>query len=190
MGKECWYQEGVRFSCTQCGRCCTGPEGFVWVDDHEVKAIAKYLNLSIEELHQKHTHLVDMDSLDSVKNPSLSQHTDFFPPTADGEENAKKASLKKKQKRSLIETPSEKNPGDFDCTFLAENGSCSIYPHRPKQCRTYPYWPEILKSKRSWENEARYCEGINHPEAEVVAFPSIQKNLTEQIEYERSHKPQ
>lgn len=166
MGKDVWYKKGVRFSCTQCGRCCTGPEGFVWVNNNEIKKIAQYLNISIEELKEKHTHLVER------------------------EENPKSSSLKKhKKKRSLTEIPSEKNPGDFDCTFLAEDGACSIYPHRPKQCRTYPFWPEILKSRRSWEDEARYCEGINHEEAKVVAFASIQENLTEQIQYERTHKP-
>jgi len=28
-----------------------------------------------------------------------------------------------------------------DCIFLVEN-RCSIYPARPLQCRTFPFWPE------------------------------------------------
>ena len=30
---EPWYQDGLRFTCTRCGHCCTGEPGFVWVED-------------------------------------------------------------------------------------------------------------------------------------------------------------
>ncbi|MFL5341123.1 MAG: YkgJ family cysteine cluster protein [Gemmataceae bacterium] len=35
-----WYKDGLSFTCTRCGNCCTGEPGFVWVDDEEVRAIA------------------------------------------------------------------------------------------------------------------------------------------------------
>jgi hypothetical protein len=38
-----WYEEGLRFKCTQCGKCCTGAPGFVWVNDEEEVAIAEFL---------------------------------------------------------------------------------------------------------------------------------------------------
>lgn len=37
-----WYRDGLRFECTQCGHCCTGAPGFVWVTDDEIQAIADY----------------------------------------------------------------------------------------------------------------------------------------------------
>jgi len=46
------------------------------------------------------------------------------------------------------------------CVFLDENNRCRIYPVRPAQCRSYPYWPELLGSRRAWQCEARRCEGI------------------------------
>nr|WP_236262009.1 YkgJ family cysteine cluster protein [Pirellula staleyi] len=36
-----WYHEGLQFKCTQCGDCCTGAPGFVWVNQEEIDAIAK-----------------------------------------------------------------------------------------------------------------------------------------------------
>ena len=36
-----WYADGLRFACTQCGNCCTGEPGFVWVNDAEIAAIAE-----------------------------------------------------------------------------------------------------------------------------------------------------
>jgi uncharacterized protein len=47
------------------------------------------------------------------------------------------------------------------CVFLSDHGRCRIYPVRPMQCRTYPWWPEVVESDASWRHEARRCEGIN-----------------------------
>ena len=35
-----WYAEGLRFGCTQCGNCCTGPPGAVWFTAEEGRAMA------------------------------------------------------------------------------------------------------------------------------------------------------
>lgn len=50
-------------------------------------------------------------------------------------------------------------PVTYDCIFL-KNNKCSIYSHRPEQCRTYPFWPKFLRSKEDWEKAAQECEGI------------------------------
>jgi len=38
-----WYQDGLRFKCTECGDCCTGAPGFVWVNAQEIEALAEAL---------------------------------------------------------------------------------------------------------------------------------------------------
>lgn len=58
MNDEPWYKDGLRFTCTQCGNCCTGAPGVVWVNDEEVAAIAEYLGKSIGETKIDHTRLV------------------------------------------------------------------------------------------------------------------------------------
>jgi len=58
---------------------------------------------------------------------------------------------------SLRETP------DNDCIFWKESG-CSIYPARPVQCVTYPFWPNILESREAWEKESLSCPGIGSGE--------------------------
>jgi Fe-S-cluster containining protein len=50
-------------------------------------------------------------------------------------------------------------PKDCTCPFLEESG-CSIHPAKPTQCRIFPYWPELIKSRREWKKTARYCPGI------------------------------
>lgn len=58
-----------------------------------------------------------------------------------------------------------------DCIFL-EGKKCTIYEARPKQCRTYPWWPENLHSEESWKSAAKSCEGIND-NAPIVPFSDI-----------------
>ena len=46
MAKQPWYQDGLRFGCRQCGRCCAGEPGYVWVNEAEITAIATRLGLN------------------------------------------------------------------------------------------------------------------------------------------------
>jgi Fe-S-cluster containining protein len=76
------------------------------------------------------------------------------------------------------------NPKNYDCVFLKEK-KCSIYPVRPTQCRTYPFWPGILASKESFEEASRVCEGINHKDAPIVPFETIEKELKSQEKFDK-----
>ena len=48
-----WYQDGLRFKCTGCGNCCTGSEGFVWVNQAEINAMAAHLEISPAEFERR-----------------------------------------------------------------------------------------------------------------------------------------
>src|SRR2546422_9886189 len=50
-------------------------------------------------------------------------------------------------------------PRAAHCYFLREGG-CSIHPAKPAQCRLFPFWPELVESRRAWRKTARYCPGI------------------------------
>lgn len=43
MTDQPWYKDGLRFKCSQCGDCCTGAPGYVWVNQAEVEGIAAEL---------------------------------------------------------------------------------------------------------------------------------------------------
>lgn len=53
---------------------------------------------------------------------------------------------------SLLERP------DGSCVFYDDG--CTVYAARPRQCRTYPFWPEVLSSERHWMEESNRCPGI------------------------------
>ncbi len=53
-----WFKDGLQFTCTQCGDCCTGAPGVVWVTDDELLEIAEYLDKPIGEIRLFHTRIV------------------------------------------------------------------------------------------------------------------------------------
>ena len=53
--KTPWYAAGLAFECVGCGRCCEGPEeGYVWVTDEEIAAIAGFLGLPEAEMRRRY----------------------------------------------------------------------------------------------------------------------------------------
>ncbi|MCC6127248.1 MAG: YkgJ family cysteine cluster protein [Pirellulales bacterium] len=72
-------------------------------------------------------------------------------------------------RKSLIEL------ANGDCVFFDnQNRGCKIYPVRPRQCRTWPFWDSNLKSPESWEETAAHCPGCNQgpliPREEIELF--------------------
>lgn len=64
------------------------------------------------------------------------------------------------------------------CQFLGPDG-CTVYDARPAQCRTFPFWPENLASRESWEREVvADCPGSRDPEARLYSLGEI-RSLTE-----------
>ena len=50
-------------------------------------------------------------------------------------------------------------PVNSQCSFLRDGG-CSIHPAKPTQCRIFPFWPELVDSRREWRKTAGYCPGM------------------------------
>lgn len=112
-----WYSDGLRFTCTQCGNCCTGPEGFVWVNAEEIQQIAEFIGKSVADMEFEHTRRVG-------------------------------------RKVSLREFP------NGDCTFFdGKTRGCTVYPVRPRQCRTWPFWNSNLESPATWHEVQQVCPG-------------------------------
>lgn len=53
-----WYRDGLRFTCTRCGNCCTGAPGYVWVDPQEIERLAEVVGLSIEDFGARYLRRV------------------------------------------------------------------------------------------------------------------------------------
>src|ERR1700749_5036452 len=49
MADQPWWHEGLRFKCSECGDCCTGAPGYVWVNRAEIEALAATQNMDVAE---------------------------------------------------------------------------------------------------------------------------------------------
>jgi uncharacterized protein len=139
-----WYSSGLRFTCSQCGNCCTGGPGYVWISDVEIERMAEYLAISRQDLIDRYCRRVN-------GRLSLKEH---------------------------------RRGGNYDCIFLKEvpitpgepasagaintRRICEVYPVRPLQCRTWPFWPENLASQKDWSHAAKRCHGMNRGRAFTI----------------------
>jgi len=48
-------ERGLRFACTMCGACCSGPSGYVGFTPAEARAIARRLGLAEDEFLRRYT---------------------------------------------------------------------------------------------------------------------------------------
>jgi uncharacterized protein len=53
-----WYEDGLCFSCTQSGNCCTGPPGAVWFTNDEGKSMAVKLGITEEDFYALYTRKI------------------------------------------------------------------------------------------------------------------------------------
>jgi len=58
MEKQPWFKDGLRFECSQCGDCCTGAPGYVWVNQEEIAALASQLSMSEAEFEKAYVRKV------------------------------------------------------------------------------------------------------------------------------------
>jgi Fe-S-cluster containining protein len=119
---QAWYQDGLCFGCRQCGACCSGAPGYVWVTREEIRRIAAFLGRSEGWLSGRELRRIRLAySLTELANG--------------------------------------------DCIFLERadgRAACRIYPVRPVQCRTWPFWQVNLKSAEAWAEVGRMCPGLNN----------------------------
>jgi len=73
---------------------------------------------------------------------------------------------------------------DSDACLFLENKQCSVYEGRPTQCRTWPFWPEVMNAK-TWRKEvADFCPGVG--KGKVHSKKEIESALKEQIDSENN----
>ncbi len=64
-----WWSSGLKFACAQCGDCCRGEPGYVWLRDSDITDIADLMNSSRDEITRKYIRKVGSKlSLKEMKN--------------------------------------------------------------------------------------------------------------------------
>jgi Fe-S-cluster containining protein len=66
---------------------------------------------------------------------------------------------------------------NYDCIFWKDG--CTVYKARPRQCRSFPFWPGILESPGGWKNAALSCPGMG--KGSLYTKEQIETCLHEQL---------
>lgn len=64
-----WYRDGLAFSCTRCGACCTGAPGFVWVEIDEIERLAAHERLTPDEFGRRYLRRIG-DRISLIEYPN------------------------------------------------------------------------------------------------------------------------
>ncbi len=127
-----WYKDGLHFTCTRCGHCCTGEPGYVWVNDDDLAALAEYRGETLDEVKALYTRMTPRGR-----------------------------------------TLREKSNGD--CVFYDRQQGCTVYPVRPPQCRTWPFWESNVATPEAWEHTCAVCPGSG--QGELISAEEITRRL-------------
>jgi Fe-S-cluster containining protein len=64
-----------------------------------------------------------------------------------------------------------------DCVFFEAGRGCTIYPVRPRQCRTWPFWESNVRSPEAWEGTCEICPGSG--QGDLIAAEEITRRMRE-----------
>jgi Fe-S-cluster containining protein len=48
------------------------------------------------------------------------------------------------------------------CVFFEEKTGCKVHAAKPRQCSTWPYWPDNIKDGRFTPAVLKICKGCSH----------------------------
>jgi Fe-S-cluster containining protein len=51
-----------------------------------------------------------------------------------------------------------------DCIFYDRDKGCTVYPVRPPQCRTWPFWESNVETSEAWQRTRGICPGSGRGE--------------------------
>jgi Fe-S-cluster containining protein len=62
-----------------------------------------------------------------------------------------------------------------DCIFYDREQGCTIYPVRPRQCRTWPFWETNVATPETWEQTCQVCPGSG--QGDLIPADEITRRL-------------
>lgn len=145
-----WYKTkgGLQFSCSLCGNCCSGSTGSVTFTSSEAISMAAKLGVTEAEFYSKYTR---------KRGRGLNGYHEL--------------------KEVKVVAPNKGTT--YDCVFLDRQSMpgkaiCKLYKERPLQCKTWPFWPDIIENEQTWklaQKGVEGCPGIG--KGEIVPYEEV-----------------
>ena len=62
-----------------------------------------------------------------------------------------------------------------DCVCYDRTTGCTVYPVRPRQCRTWPFWESNVVTPEAWEKTCEICPGSG--QGDLISAEEITRRL-------------
>lgn len=62
-----------------------------------------------------------------------------------------------------------------DCVFYDKRAGCTVYPARPRQCRTWPFWESNVITPETWDRTCEICPGSG--QGDLIPAEEITRRL-------------
>ena len=153
-----WYEQGLRFGCTGCGRCCQ-MDGDVWVSPDETLAIAAHLNLTADDFSAQYTRR-RLRGWRNLKQQDGESHGCIF--------------LDDAGQCSIYEArPVQCSTYPWWPSLLKSEDSWA----------EETVLPDAIEGGPHWSLEWGVCEGIGHAEGRVVDLATIEEQRKKALEH-------
>ncbi len=156
-----------------CQKCCET----YWITllPHEAKTLAKSQNLSLSQFLQKKC-LLDLQLFPSETSQGLS-----FPTNRLNQKTQDRIleyfGFLPQNMLGLPGVALKRKPAG-QCTFLAKNGLCNVYDHRPNQCRLFPF---ISYEKQLLHETYRFCAFLQAEKPKTNPFENDQREQAKTV---------
>ena len=124
----------MRFECQPGCTACCEKQGFVYLTEEDIGRAAEFLGMSRKSFEKRYVYRTR--NTRRLRTPRHSPCVFLRDRTSTGAKTASAGST----------------------------GGCAIHPAKPTQCRVFPFWPELVESKREWHKTAAWCPGIGKGE--------------------------
>jgi Fe-S-cluster containining protein len=79
------------------------------------------------------------------------------------------------QTRAVNNRRSLREKANGDCVFFDRKLGCTVYPARPRQCRTWPFWESNVVTREAWDKTCDICPGSG--KGELISAEEITRRI-------------
>ena len=126
---------GFYFRCTQCGKCCSEQEGYVFVYWPDITKMSRTLNIPLIEFAEQYLLITPYNY--KIWNENLEDT----------------------QKSRNMDTLVLNYRQSQACLFLNEKRECVLYNNRPLQCKLFPFWNMMMTNEINFQTILTGCKG-------------------------------
>ena len=62
-----------------------------------------------------------------------------------------------------------------DCVFWDRTAGCTVYPVRPRQCQSWPFWQSTVATPQDWEETRGRCPGAG--QGDLISVEEITQRI-------------